>query len=315
MRNYIISIDLGGTNTRIMLLDNNLKILSRKCFSTKNFPARGKLIAEIAMLVRSLMAGSNISRSQILGLGIGVPGPVDYPKGKVHYLPNIAGWQDTPLKKILEKRIGVKVFVDNDVNLMALAEAKLGAAKGARNAICLTLGTGVGGGLVLDGSLFRGANFCAGEIGHMPISIDGPSCNCGGKGCLERYVGNAFVLREAKDKLRMKNITLEKLSELAEGGNKVALGIYNSFAEKIGIALAGVVNLLNPQVIVIGGGLSFAGGFIFRKIKDTIDNRAMPIQAKSVVVKKAILGKDAGLMGAALLVKENALRKNTKNKC
>jgi len=315
MRKYIISIDLGGTNTRVMLLDVDLRVLSRRCFCTKDFPSREKLIAGMVALVRNLMADKNVCQKQVLGLGIGVPGPVDYSRGKIHYLPNIKGWQNTFLKKILEKRIGVKVFVDNDVNLMTLAEVKLGAAKGAKNAVCITLGTGVGGGLVLNGSLFRGADFCAGEIGHMPISIDGPACNCGGRGCLERYVGNVFIIKEARDRLKIKNITLEKLSELAEKGNRVALDIYNSFAEKIGIALAGVVNLLNPEVIVIGGGLSFAGGFVFKKIRNTIDERAMPIQAESVVVKKAVLGKDAGLMGAALLVKDSISCKNNRNKC
>lgn len=315
MCKYIISIDLGGTNTRIILIANNLKILAKASFFTKGFPSKDKLIAEIIEVVQGLMNENKISRNQILGLGIGVPGPVDYLKGKIHYLPNIAGWQNTPIKKILEERIGTRVFVDNDVNLMTLAEVKLGAARKARNAVCLTLGTGVGGGLVLDGRIFRGTSFCAGEIGHIPINIDGPACNCGGKGCLERYVGNNFVLRDARSKLKMKNITLERLSELAKEGNKVALGIYDSFAEKIGIALTAVVNLLNPEVIVIGGGLSFAGNFIFTKIKDTIDKRAMSIQAKSVKVKKAMLGKDAGLIGAALLVKENILSRNSKNKC
>jgi glucokinase len=223
-------------------------------------------------------------------------------------LPNILGWQNTPVKNILEKKLGLKVCVDNDVNLMALAETKLGIAKNRKNVVCVTLGTGVGGGLILEGKLFRGTDFCAGEIGHMPINIHGPRCNCGGRGCLERYVGNKFVLRQAQTKLKMRNITLEKLSRLAEDGNKIALAIYHSFAENIGVALTGVVNLINPEIIVIGGGLSFAGDFIFKKIKQTIDKRAMPVQAKRVKVKKAMLGKDAGLIGAAILVRDSLSR-------
>jgi glucokinase len=179
---------------------------------------------------------------------------------------------------------------------MALAEARLGAARNKKNVVCLTLGTGVGGGIILEGKLFRGTNSGAGEIGHMPINTDGPRCNCGGKGCLETYVGNKVILALAKKKLGRKDITLEELSRLS---------IYSDFAEKIGVALTGIVNLLNPEIIVIGGGLSFAGSFIFRKIKETIDKRAMPIHSSSVRVKKTRLGKDAGLIGAALLVKEN----------
>lgn len=306
MHKYIIGIDLGGTNTRIALIGQRLSIKARSSFTTKDFISkRSNLISKIIQGVFVLLEKNLLKKTQILGLGIGVPGPVDFVSGKVFYLPNIPHWQNAPLRDTLKKKLNFEVFVDNDVNLMALAEAKLGAAKDTKNAVCLTLGTGVGGGLVLEGKLFRGTNFCAGEIGHMPINIDGPACNCGGRGCLERYVGNKFILAEAKNKLKMKNITLEKLSELSRDGNKIALDIYNNFAKNIGVALTGVVNLLNPEVIVIGGGLSFAGDFIFKKIKETINKRAMPIQARQVRIKKAVLGNDAGLIGAALLVKEN----------
>jgi len=314
MFKYIISIDLGGTNTRIALIDYALRIKDKISFSTKDFfSKRNRLISEIVVRVFTLLEKNYIRKRQILGVGIGVPGPVDFLRGKVYYLPNIPHWQNTAIRDILEEKLHFKVFVDNDVNLMTLAEFKLGAAKNTRNAVCLTLGTGVGGGLILEGELFRGASFCAGEIGHIPLSISGPKCNCGGRGCLERYVGNRYILSEARKKLKMENINLVKLSELSENGNRVALKIYNDFAEKIGIALTGVVNLINPEIIVIGGGLSFAGDFIFKKVKETIDKRAMPIQAKLVRVKKAILGKDAGLIGAALLVKDNlSYRRNKK---
>jgi len=315
MNKYIISIDLGGTNTRIALVNSHLEIISRISFSTKKSSSRIKLISEIVSGVNRLIMNNKINKTQIMGLGIGVPGPVDYSNGKIHYLPNISGWKNTPVKKILEKEIGIRVFVDNDVNLMALAETRLGAAKNAINALCVTLGTGVGGGLMLNGELFRGTSFCAGEVGHMPINIDGPNCNCGGKGCLERYVGNSFILKEARSRFNRKDINLERLSQLAKEGHKKALDIYNNFAEKIGIALAGVVNLLNLDTIVIGGGLSLAGGFIFEKIRKTINERAMPIQAKTVKIKKAALGQDAGIIGAALLVKEIMLIKNPRQKC
>lgn len=310
MNKYIIGIDLGGTNTKIALIDAKFSIKAKITFSTLDFlSSRDKLISEIIQKIFLLIKENNLTNSKIIGVGIGVPGPVDFLNGKVYYLPNIPRWKNTFIKDILEKKINLRVFVDNDVNLMALAEARLGAAKGAKNAVCLTLGTGVGGGLIIEGKLFRGSNFCAGEIGHMPINITGPKCSCGGSGCLERYVGNKFVLTKARKEFKNKNMTLEQLSELSRNGNKTALSIYYGFAEEIGIALTGVVNLLNPEVIVIGGGLSFAGNFIFIRIKETIDNRAMPIQSKAVRIKKAVLGKDSGLIGAALLAKENLFRK------
>lgn len=263
------------------------------------------MLSEIVKRSSALIKSQNVERSHIIGVGIGVPGLVDFTQGSVYYLPNVPHWHNAPLRGMLERAMRYRVFVDNDVNLMALAESRIGAAKGARNALCLTLGTGVGGGLILNGELFRGSRFCAGEIGHIPLAIEGMRCNCGGSGCLETYVGNAVILKEARKRFARKDMTLEELSALSKRGNAVALRIYKNFAEKIGIALSGIVNVLNPDVIVIGGGLSCAGAFIFKAIKQTIQERSMPVQAKTVRLRKAVLGNDAGLIGAALLVKEN----------
>jgi len=201
----------------------------------------------------------------------------------------------------------LRVFMDNDVNLMTLAEARIGAAKGAKNAFCLTLGTGVGGGIIYEGRLHRGISFSAGEIGHIPLGIKGPKCNCGGSACLESYVGNRFILKLAKKKLgrRARNLTLEKLSKLAKRGNTIALDIFYDYAQKLGLALTAVINLLNPEVIAIGGGVSKAGGFLFAKIREVVKDRAMPIPAKVAKIKKAKLGNNAGILGAAILVKES----------
>jgi len=306
MSKFIISIDLGGTNTRVAIVDSRLKIKSKLSFPTKSYIShRTFLIDEIVKVIKLSLNNNRLNKLQVLGLGIGVPGPVDFKNGLIHYLPNIPHWQNTPLRKILRNRLGFDVFVDNDVNLMALAEARLGAAKGANNAVCITLGTGVGGGLILDGEIYRGTDFCAGEIGHMPINVDGPKCNCGGKACLERYIGNKYVLMDAQNKFKNKNITLEELSKLARDGNIKALEIFATFSNRLGVALTGVVNLVNPEVIVIGGGLSYSGGFLFRDVQKVIRERAMPTHAKRVQVKRALLGSNAGLIGAALLVKEN----------
>jgi len=302
---FVVSIDLGGTNTKIALVDSAFSIQQKISFSTKNFFShRDILISEIVKNVTMLLQQHAMTSRHLKGVGIGVPGLVNFKKGSVYYLPNVPRWKDTPLRSILERKLQCRVFVDNDVNLMALAESRLGAAKGFKNVLCVTLGTGVGGGLILDGRLFRGSSFCAGEFGHMPISVGGKRCGCGGKGCLETYVGNKVILNQARRKLRKKGITLEALSELARKGNKAALEVYKDFAEKIGIALSGVTNLLNPEIIVVGGGLSFAGEFIFKTMKQTIQDRSMPVQAKAVSIKHARLGNDAGLIGAALLVYE-----------
>jgi glucokinase len=216
----------------------------------------------------------------------------------------------------LKKRLGVPVFVDNDVNVMALGEMRFGAAREASNMLCITLGTGVGGGLIFDGKLYRGSSYAAGEFGHVPIGIDGPKCNCGGKACVEAYVGNRYIVRdviariEAGEKTMIKKlaggdlskITPETIDEAAANGDRFAKNVWVDVGNKVGIGLAGAVNLLNIEKIVIGGGVAEAGKVLFDSIRDTIAARAMKLSAKTVKVVRAKLGYDAGVIGAATLV-------------
>jgi glucokinase len=236
----------------------------------------------------------------LAGIGVGLPGAVDVEKGVVHYLTNIPGWRNVLLRSLLHRHFRLPVFLDNDANVMALAESSCGAARGYSHAVCLTLGTGVGAGLILNKRLFRGARFAAGEVGHIPIERTGMRCNCGGHGCLETFVGNAFILHEAR-RIFGAGITLERLSTMASGGNGPAQRLWKSVGASVGMALVGVVNLLNPEVIVIGGGVANAGGVLFSAIRTTIRTRAMNIPAQTVVIKRALLGADAGLIGAGLL--------------
>lgn len=234
---------------------------------------------------------------------MGLPGPIDEKSGVVHFFPNIPGFREVNLKSILERKLRLPVFLDNDAKLMALAEYRLGHARGFKNALCITLGTGVGGGIIIEGSLYRGKDNAAGEIGHVPINEKGPRCNCGGSACLETYIGNNRILNEAK-KIFKRNISLEELSAKASRQNKQALNIWLKVAGRLGIALVGVVNLLNPDAIIIGGGVANAGSILFDKVKETIRRQAMKVQARRVKVFKAKLGSEAGLIGAAMMVKE-----------
>jgi glucokinase len=296
----IIGIDLGGTNLKISLFNKNLRCISRHILSTAALGNKDALIAAIIGSVRAILARNRISREQVVGVGLGLPGPIDVEKGVVHFFPNIPGWKDVALERILEKALQLPVRIDNDANVMALAEFKRGAARGSRNAVCITLGTGVGGGLIIDGALYRGSGFAAGEIGHMPVNEEGPDCNCGGSGCLEAYVGNKRILARARRVFR-REISLEELSRRAQRGDRKAIALWSEAGRKLGVALTGVVNLLNPDCIVIGGGVANAGKILFDTIKETIYIRAMIVQAKQVKVVKARLGNDAGMIGAALL--------------
>ena len=303
--NFIIAIDLGGTNLKVALLNLKYTIIDKKALKTGGFTKKEQLISVIVNSVKGIIAGHHLSKSDILGVGLGLPGPIDVERGLVHFFPNIPGWKEVNLKNILIRRLGFPIFLDNDANLMCLAEKRLGAAKPFKNAVCLTLGTGVGGGMIIEGKLYRGRGNASGEIGHIPINENGPRCNCGGRACLEAYIGNNIILREAR-KSFARNISLEELSLLAGKGNKKARAIWSRVAGRLGLALAGIVNLLNPDCIVIGGGVANAGKILFDRVREVIIKRAMSIQAKHVKVIKSRLGDDAGLIGAAILVKERA---------
>jgi len=296
-----IGIDLGATRIKMALVDHRGRVSYRREVETPLNVKRPELISSLVNNIRGILKESGLKKKNIVGIGIGVPGHVDSEKGIVRYFPNIKGWEGVPLKSILQARLGIKVALDNDVNAMTLGEYRFGAGRGVENLVCLTLGTGVGGGLIINGEIYRGSTMCAGEVGHIPINEKGPRCNCGGIACIERYIGNRYVLDRSKKALG-KKITLERVDILAKQGNKKAKAIWEDVGRKLGIALTGVVNLLNPDLIVVGGGVSKAGELILRPLRQEIRARAMKDQAKHVKVVRARLGDNAGIIGASLLV-------------
>lgn len=314
---FTIGIDLGGTNTKLALVNDKGRIVTRRLILTTEYPARETFIEAISDCIKEILATRKLKLKAIRGIGIGTPGLVDSRRGIVYSLTNIPGWDKVPLKRMLEKKTRLPVFVDNDVNLMALGEFKFGAGRGAKNLVCLTLGTGVGGGIIIDGRLYRGVTLSAGEIGHICVNENGPQCNCGGRGCLERYVGNKYIVALAARKIRqgkktiitklvnndLSKVTPFILSKAARRGDELAVSIWQETGKHLGVALAGVVNLLNPEVIVIGGGVANAGKVLFDALRKTVRERAMEIPAKAVKIVRAKLGEDAGIMGAVTLVK------------
>ena len=302
-KKFIIGIDLGGTNLKCALLDGGLKVKARSYFETKSFDSKVKLISGISDSILRFIKEHELAASSIEGIGIGVPGPVDTYKGIVHFFPNIPGWNEVRLKDILEAKLKLSVFIDNDAKLMALAEYKAGAAQGFKNALCLTLGTGVGAGLIINGLLYRGQDNAAGELGHVPINEKGPICGCGSRACLESYIGNKAILKDAR-KIFGADITLEKASKMAAEKNIRAIKLWGQVGTRLGIALSGVINLLNLDAVIIGGGVAAAGEVLFDNVKDTILLRSMKVQSKRVKVLKASLGVNAGLIGAGYLVRE-----------
>lgn len=294
MVKFAIGIDLGGTYTKLALVGSNGKVFQRSRLSTTAYGTKEKLLKAIVSEIGKILARARLPKRRLAGVGIGVPGLVDFKRGLVYDLTNVPGWKNTPLKSLLERKLGVPVLADNDVNLMALGECRFGAGRGAKYAVCVTLGTGVGGGIIIDGKIYRGPSFSAGEVGHMPLKEEGLACGCGSYGCLERYAGNRYISDEFGS-------TPETMSAAARKGDRTAIEAWERIGKRVGTTLAGVVNLLNPEKIIIGGGLAGAGEFLFGPIRRTIKRRAMPVPRSAVRIVRARLGNDAGMIGAAAL--------------
>lgn len=304
MKHFVVGVDVGGTNVKLGIVNAAGKVVARSSFATKAFiQSPGVLTDAICEGISTLLLRAGIAKTLVMGVGIGLPGLIDADRGIVRVLPNIPGWVDVPLKRKMEKKLGLKVRLENDVNLITLGEWEYGAGKGKKDLICITLGTGVGAGLVLNGQIYRGPGFAAGEIGHAPLSDQGPACGCGGQACFERYVGNERLQQEAAALFGDKEITLEEVSARAIRGEPKALKFWESVGGKVGLGLVGPVNILNPECVIIGGGVARSFELMKPAIEKTINNRCMKIQAGMVRFVRARLDNDAGIIGAEVLIR------------
>ncbi|MBU1087531.1 MAG: ROK family protein [Candidatus Omnitrophica bacterium] len=318
---FTIGVDFGGTNVKLALVSfigDSFKIEGFSSFQTKDYK-KDELIEQLVIRIIKLKAESTYKGNRVRGVGIGVPGRVDFNQGLVFDLTNVPGWKNVHLRDELISKVKIPVLIDNDANLMALAESKFGAAKGHKDCLCVTMGTGIGGGIVLDGKIYRGMNFAAGEIGHMTINENGPLCVCGGKGCVERYVGNRYILESAIKRLRngaksilknqlsgtYLNLTLEMLSKAARQKDPFAMLIWQEVGLHMGAVLANVVNLLNPEIIVIGGGVANAGNLILDPIRRIVRDRAFQVSCRNLKIVPSKFKEKAGIIGAASLVLAN----------
>ncbi len=303
LKQYVVGVDVGGTNIKLGVVGPSGKVIVRNSFATKPFASsRIKLITALAREIEASIITAGLTKKQVAGVGIGLPGLIDYEKGIVRFLPNIPGWRGVHLKSILHKMVKLPVYVDNDVKMITLAESKFGAGRGVKNLICMTLGTGVGAALILNGQLYRGEDNAAGELGHVPLNEHGPKCNCGGFGCFETYVGNRPLFALASRIMNTPGMTTEAMFALAQKGDKKAVFFWKTAATHIGNGLVGVVNLLNPRLIIIGGGISHNEKFLFKTITDTIRLRAMSLQGSAFKIRRAKFKDDAGIIGAYVLV-------------
>jgi glucokinase len=310
-RGVIVGIDLGATFIKAGLITQNGQIITQLQRLTEATQGRKKVVENIAFVIKHLI--DNQKRDSILGIGIGSPGYVL--NGQiVGGAENIKDWENVPLREIIEKRFSVPTFVDNDVNTVTLGEKVFGLGKRSKNFICITLGTGIGAGLVLNGQLYRGARGYAGEIGHTTVDYKGWLCNCGSRGCLEAYAGTEGILARAQVLLKktpqsilrksQERLTPKIICEAAKKGDPVAQEVVKEVGEYIGVGLANVVNLLNLDRVIIGGGISQAGRVILEPIKASLKRYTLNLGRKGLKVNLSILGARAGLLGSAVLVLE-----------
>jgi len=311
-----IGIDVGGTNVKIALVDENGKIIYSSSVPTYAKMGYEYTVNNIKQAIRDLMKETETKAKDIQGIGFDFPGQVDYKTGVVKLAPNIPGWVNVPIAQMIEEEFHIPTKIDNDVRCAALGELKFGAGKGCENFVCITVGTGIGSGLVVNGQLVRGASNAAGEIGHIKLQMhDGPICGCGDTGCLEAFASGPSIVAMAYDYIRggkstkfremagaEGEITPYMVAKAAEEGDPVAKRIFEIVGEYIGIGLTSVINLLNPEKVIIGGGVAEAGDLLLDPIRRTIKERAMVVAGSAVQIVPAQLGNSAGVIGASMLV-------------
>lgn len=287
----IIGMDLGGTKIAGVLTTPSGKVLMEVQTPTEAGKGKKQVLENIKKAIHMLIRSQKVT---IRAIGIGAPGPVYYEKGVVVGAPNLPGWTRVPLKKILEREFKVSVFVDNDANCAALAEAWFGAGKFARHFIYLTVSTGIGGGIIIDKKLYRGANGSAGEFGHMIIDSRGPRCGCGKIGCLEAFASGSAL----KKKTGLDALSLELA---ARQGDRKAIEAIEEMGHYLAIGIANLVNIFNPEMVIIGGGLSNMRELLLNPVKGEFKKYALSLPAKSVKIVQAKLKTKAGALGAAAL--------------
>ncbi len=304
MEKLVLAADLGGTNFRIAVVNSGGKIVARDQQNTPNRPQPDELADFIVDQASSLIHKAG---GQVYVFGLSAPAVIDQEAGSVTASPNIPALNGLRLAELIQTKIGLPTILENDANAAAVGERWLGALAGVNNGICVTLGTGVGGGIILDGKLYTGANGTAGEIGHICVEPFGVPCECGSRGCVEQYASATAIIRMAEEESgggesgSGERMTAESIYDSALGGDVAATQIFQTAGFYLGIALGGVVNMLNPEVISIGGGVAQAWDLFIEETRRQIKLRAFQQPAERVKLVRSRLGDNAGILGAARL--------------
>lgn len=304
-----VGVDLGGTNIKTGICDAQGRLLSTYEGPTGSEHGADYVLDRIVEYVHTMVKNSPYDWSQVAGIGAGIAGFMDIPEGFVKLSPNL-GWRDVPVKKILEQKFEKTVTIDNDANVAALGEAWSGAGAGLSNVVCYTLGTGVGGGIIINGRIYQGFNGMAGELGHMSVvpDLEAINCGCGMSGCLETVSSATGIVRMANDAVErrdntslasVQSITAKDVFDAAKAGDEVAVRIVNRAAYYLGKSMSLLAVIINPQRFIIGGGVSRAGDILFNPIREIFQKLSPHPAQEGVDIVPALLGNDAGVVGAA----------------
>lgn len=322
MTAFAIGVDLGGTNLRIAAVDERGTLLEKNTIGTQLARGRDFVIAEMCTAVRALAA--KFKGATLLGIGIGVPGIIDMETGMLRESPNLPGWHDYPVRHEIERRLEARVILENDANAAAMGEKWLGAARDYDDMCMLTLGTGVGGGIVLRGRIWHGMTGMAGELGHFTVVPDGPPCGCGNRGCVEQFASATAIGRMAREAIARgeapelareaaanPDFGAKIVYKLAMQGDRPAQEIFRHVGWALGIVLADLVNALNLPIYVVGGGVSNSWDAFAPAMMEEVRKRSFvyaatapkdePAAGKRTVITRALLGGEAGLFGATRL--------------
>ncbi|MBP9900561.1 MAG: ROK family protein [Verrucomicrobiota bacterium] len=317
-KDYFVGVDLGGTKILAGVFNAKLELKGTTKLSTKADRGVDEVIERIARCVKEAVDECDLNLAQVRGIGIGAPGAVDTDAGRVIFAPNLPGWKDVPLKKALEKLLDVPVFLGNDCNVCTLGVFDQEYKAKPRDLIGIFIGTGIGGGLILNGDLYHGHNLTAGEIGHMVIEVNGPKCGCGNRGCFEALASRTAIFREIQAGVKEGQETMltdmlgKDLSDMRSGdlrkairrGDKLATKVVEAAAEFAGIGVANLINILNPEIVVVGGGVieALADEMMPTLIKAAKEH-VMPGTMSGIDIKASKLGDNAGITGAAVLAR------------
>ena len=307
-KDYVIGIDLGGTKIYTAVVDLEGNIISEKTVATNVVEGEEAVLGRIMGTVDTVLKDVNIE--DVKAIGIGSPGPLDVKNGVIINSANFPSFKNFNIVKPIKEKYNLPTFLDNDANVATLGEFMFGAGKGTENMVFVTASTGIGGGAVLNGRLYRGNTANALEIGHMTVMVNGPRCGCGNAGCAEALGSGTAIMKRAREAVNsnantsLKNyseVTSKEVFEEAAKGDRISKEIINISLSYLGIAVANIVNIFDPEKVVVGGGVTNGGKIVFDKIQEEVDNRCLKAISENCVIEKAVLGGKAGVLGAAAL--------------